>query len=283
MGRGRNARFDQGDWLMPTPNTISLIYYGGDADRNRLNLYDASHSYEGFARTLAIIGHYYLTREFIYQAPRSKMPLYLVPPGGGSYKQEIIVGVIVATLAVPFVTFAERVIDSWIPSSDSVQRDEIIQLLREQNALLRQSMGLPHNQTDEEKRQVKVADDFIREKDEDITKLRKITSQSFKKTFRPIETGSVKHMGIIGGLGHTPRIVVDREVLALIESDTVDPATVIVMGVVNSFNTVTKTGSIFSRDYNTSIWIEYDLNGKLPRGDDFSWSSAEWQANPYVG
>ena len=34
---------------MPTPATISLIFYGGDAAQNRLNLYDASASYEGLA------------------------------------------------------------------------------------------------------------------------------------------------------------------------------------------------------------------------------------------
>lgn len=79
-------------------------------------------------------------------------------------------------------------------------------------------------------------------------------------------------MGIIGGLGHTPRIVVDRKVLALIESDTVDQATAVVMGVVNSFNTMAKTGNVFSRDYSSSILVEYDFDGKLPRGDDFSWS-----------
>jgi hypothetical protein len=257
---------------MAIPNTISLIYYGGDADRNRLNLYDASHSYEGLARTLAILGHYYLTQEIIYKAPQSMMPLYLVPPESGSYKQQIIVGVVIAALGTPFVTFADRVIDYWIPSPDSIQRDKVIDLLIEQNNLLRQSLGLPKNQTQQEKEQVKVAEEFISKNEEDIAKLRKITSQSFKQIFRPIETGSAEHMGIIGGSSRPPKKVVDREVLALIEADTVDQSTFVVMGVVNSFNTVTKTGSIFSRDFDASIRIEYDFNGRLPRGDDFSWS-----------
>ena len=270
-------RFNQEDRLIPTPNTISLIYYGGDADNNRLNLYDASHSYQGLARTLAIIGHYYLTQEIIYKAPQSKMPLYLVPSGNGSYKQQIIVGVVITALGAPFVVFAERILDNWIPSPDSVQRDKIIELLTEQNALQRQSMGLPSKVTKEEKQQVEIADNFIREKKQDIATLRKITSHSFRQIFRPIDTGSAKNMGIIGGLGHSPRIVVDRNVLALIESDTVDQAVIVMMGVVNSFNRVTKTGNVFSRDYNTSIRVEYDFDGRLPRGDDFSWSQLNGQ------
>jgi hypothetical protein len=200
------------------------------------------------------------------------MPLYLVPPGNGSFKQQIIVTVLGRILAVPFVIFQERVIESWIPSSDSVQRDKIIELLTEQNALLRQSMGLTNAPTKEEKKQVEIADNFIREEKEDIATLRKVTSHSFRQIFRPIDTGSDENIGIIGGLGHNPGIVVDKNVLALIESDTVDQAVIIMMGVVNSFNRVTKTGNVFSRDYDTSIRIEYDFDGKLPRGDDFSWS-----------
>lgn len=131
---------------------------------------------------------------------------------------------------------------------------------------------LPPNSTKEEEEKIEKTDKFIQENDDDIWTLRKITSQSFKRIFRPIETGSAEHMGVISGLGRTPRIVVDREVLGRIEADAVDNRPVIVMGVVNSFNTITKTGSVYSRDYAESIRVEYGIEGKLPRGDDFSWS-----------
>jgi len=74
-------------------NAISLVYYGGDADHNRLDLYDASNSYYGLARTLAVIGHYFVTGEIIVKAPQSAIRLYLQPPTEGSFRQTIIVGV----------------------------------------------------------------------------------------------------------------------------------------------------------------------------------------------
>ncbi len=262
---------------MPNPNIISLLYYGGDADDNRLNLYDASQSYEGLARTLAIIGHYYLTQDFIYQAPSSKMPLYLVPPEAGSFKQTIMAAVVGGIVSAPFSVFAYRLLDNWIPSQADEQQKQIIELLREQNELLRKSSGLPKKETENEAKQVEAVDQFIEKNEKDVASLRSVTSQSFKRIFRPIETGSAKQMGIIGGLGRVPTTVVDQEVLARIEADYVDPNAVTVMGVVNSFTRKSKRGSIFSRDYNENIRIEYEHKDAMPRGDDFSWSQLTGQ------
>ncbi len=132
---------------MATPNTISLIYYGGDADNNRLNFYDASASYEGASRTLAILGHFYLTQNIIVKAPNSAMPLFIVPPEEGSLKQNIIAGVvgglIVTGVSVPFTTFANRLIDSWLPPPPNPELLQVVDLLKEQNRLLRRQMGLP--------------------------------------------------------------------------------------------------------------------------------------------
>jgi len=232
----------------------------------------ASHSYEGLSRTLAILGHYYLKQELIFKAPNSEMPLYLVPPEAGSYKQSIIAGLVSTIVAVPFTVFATRVIDSWVPPSPSPEMVEIKKLLLEQNCLLRKKMGLPENATEEEDEQDKIAKKFIKDNDKELQSVRSITSQSFKRIFRPVDTGSVKQTGLIGGLGDTPNIVVDKEVLGRIEADAIDNKDVIVMGVVNSFSRATKTGSIFSRDYLANIRIEYFVKGRLPRGDDFSWS-----------
>lgn len=261
---------------MPTPNTISVLYYGGDADNHRLDLYDASISYEGLARTLAVIGHFYLKQEIIVQAPSSVMPLYLVPPEEGSLKQNIIAGVvgglIVMGVSVPFTIFATRLIESWVPAPPNAENQQIIKLLKEQNDLLRKSMNMPANSDGQEKKQCDAADHFIKEKNKELQVVRSVTSQSFKKIFRPIETGSVTDVGVIGGIGDKPKAIVNEEVLALIEADVVDQKRVTLMGVVSSFSRGSKTGIVFSRDYMAGFRIQYEFSGRLPREDDFSWS-----------
>lgn len=261
---------------MIVPNRITLVYFGGDAARNRLNLYDAAASYEGLARTLAIIGHYYLKQEIIVKAPNSAMPLYLVPPEPGSLKQTIIAGVvsglIVSGVAVPFTIFATRLIESWVPAAPNPEMSEIIKLLKEQNELLRKQMGMPADPDSKEDEQCKAADKFIEQNNKEMQIIRSVTSQSFKRIYRPIVSGSAEQIGLIGGLRRAPSAVVDRDVLGRIEADTVDDKTEIVMAVVNSFSRSSKTGIVFSRDYMASFRIEYTVQGRLPREDDFSWS-----------
>jgi hypothetical protein len=94
---------------------MSLVYYGRDADQNRLDLYDASNSYYGFARTLALVGHYYVTQEFITKAPHSVIRLYVVPPEEGLFKQTVITAVAAGVIAAPFSVFAQRLIESCDP------------------------------------------------------------------------------------------------------------------------------------------------------------------------
>ncbi len=261
---------------MAALDTISFLYYGGDADHNQINFYDASVSYEGAARTLAIIGHYYLKQDIIIKAPNSAMPLFLTPPEEGSFKQTIVAGVvtglIVTGISVPFTIFTTRLINNWIPQASSPEQLRIIQLLEEQNALLRRQQGLPQKSSDKEKAQEQAADKFIKEHEKDLQVVRSVTSQSFKKIYRPIATNSVKHMGIIGGGGSPSRSVVDSVILERIQADELDDKDVIVMGVVSSFSRGSKTGVVFSNDYIAGFRIEYAVGGKLPREDDFSWS-----------
>jgi hypothetical protein len=261
---------------MPTPATISLIFYGGDAAKNRLDLYDASISYEGLARTLAIIGHFYLKQEIIVKAPNSAMPLYLVPPEEGSLKQNIIAGIVsglvVAGVSVPFTVFATRLIESWVPSSSNPDMQKIIRLLEEQNSLLRKDAGLPKLPDKREVDQDNAAKKFIKDHNKELQIVRSVTSQSFKKIYRPVEAKSANQIGLVGGLGHKPRAVVDKEVLGRIEADEVDTNSTIVMAIVNSFSRSSKTGIVFSRDYMMGFRIEYSAKGRLPSEDDFSWS-----------
>jgi hypothetical protein len=255
--------------------TVPLIYFGADADENKLNFYDASASFEGAARTLAILGHYYLKQEIIVKAPNSAMPLFYVPPQAGSLKQDIIAGaaggLIVLGVSVPFTIFATRVIDSWIPPPASPELLQMVELLKEQNALLRRKMPLGGDKTSEEAQEVSV-DAFIKEKEKDLLVVRSVVSQSFKKIYRPISSGSANHIGIVGGQSEAPTKVVDREILGRIEADAVDDRDIIVMGVVSSFSRGSKSGVIYSHDYMARFRVEYVADGKLPREDDFSWS-----------
>jgi hypothetical protein len=58
----------------------------------------------------------------------------------------------------------------------------------------------------------------------------------------------------------------------MIEADEVDANDKIFMAVVNSFSRGSKTGIVFSRDFERCFRIEYVAKGRLPREDDFSWS-----------
>ncbi|RUP08290.1 hypothetical protein [Hyphomicrobium sp.] len=182
---------------MPNDNTITLVFYGGDADKNRLDLYDASASYYGLARTLAILGHYYVKKEIIAQAPRSAMPLYIVPPEEGSFKQTIIAAAVGGIVGAPFGVFSERVLNSWIPQPNS-EMQEIIALLKEQNEILRAANGLPKKPTEKEVSQLKEVDQCIVTNQKELQTVRCVTSNSFKAIYRPIGR-SADAAGIVSG------------------------------------------------------------------------------------
>lgn len=254
---------------------ISIVYYGLLADKNMLDLYDASNSYYGLARTLAIIGHYWATGDIISIAPRSAMPIYILPAEEGSFKQVLAVGVLATVLgnlaSVPFVFFATRMMEHWVPADPDPQKQRIIELLEEQNRLLRKDQKLPANATVKEKEHVARIDDFLQKNDKDVQVIRSVTSNSFKTIFRPIGK-SANYVGVIGGIPSPPRVVVDAPTLAKIEADEVDDNDRIILGVVNSFSRGSKTGVVWSNDFRTSFRIEYTVKGKLPTQDDFSWS-----------
>jgi hypothetical protein len=256
---------------VPKRSSITLIYYGRDADDNRLDLYDASVSYTGLARTLSVIGHFYVTGEIIAQAPRSSMPLYISPPEEGSLKQQIIAGIVGGIVTAPFSVFATRIIDSWVPAPNP-QLERIAELLEEQNELKRAELGLPRKTaTAKEQQQSKEISACLLERGKEIQTIRSITSNSFKAIYRPIGR-SADQVGIIGGQPGRPRAIVDETTLGLIEADEVDQDDAVFLCIVNSFSRSSKTGIVFSRDFEMGFRIEYTKKGRLPREDDFSWS-----------
>lgn len=255
---------------MPRANAITVIYFGGDAEQHRLDLYDASASYYGLARTLAILGHYYVKGDVIAHAPKSAMPLFITPPEEGSFKQMILAAAVGGIVSAPFTIFAERVINSWLPEPQP-ELQKIVALLKEQNELLRRQEHKTAVPNAAEEKQLKEIEQCIASKQEDLQTIRSITTKSFRDIYRPVGR-SVDSVGLVAGGGRAPAKVVDVEALALIEADAVDEKDKIFMGVVNSFSRGSKTGILFSKDFERGFRFEYQVKGKLPRGDDFSWS-----------
>ncbi|MHA1164940.1 MAG: DUF7946 domain-containing protein, partial [Alphaproteobacteria bacterium] len=132
-------------------SNFSLTFYGLDADQHRLDLYDAGVSSRGFARTLAILGHYYITGEIISHAPRSDLKLYVIAHEEGSFKQNVLAAAVGGIIATSFGDFAGRLLDSWIPNPN-FELQQVVTLLQEQNRLLRQQQGLAKEEDAAEQR-----------------------------------------------------------------------------------------------------------------------------------
>ena len=250
--------------------TISLIFSGLEADENRLDLYDASISNYGLARVVSILGHYYVTGKIIQHAPKSDVRVYIHPPEDGSFKQTIAAAAIGGIIAVPPTVFITRTIDSWVPNPDP-QMEQVIDLLQEQNKLLRQQQDLPKEPTEEELRDKETVDDFLEKNQGEVQVIRSITANSFKDIFRPVGR-SAGHVGITYGELNQPLTAINPRAVDLIESERRDQEEVVLVGVVNSFSRSSKTGIVFSRKMDRGVPIADVGAGKLPPGDDYSWS-----------
>lgn len=251
---------------------LQLTFQGLDADLARLDLYDFSISNYGLARTLQIIGHYYVTGDIIAHAPKSKLDLWVIAPEPGSFKQTIIAGAIAGIIAAPFNEFAGRIIDRWLPAQVDPQQQQIIDLLTQQNEILREQRGLPKNvPTPKEQTDREEINSYLSNHDDHVQILRSITSSSFKSIFRPIGR-CANLVAITEGPENRPIGIVDPYLLAQIESDRLDPETVTMTGVVNSFSRSSKTGVMFSEEIGRGFRFQYEHPERLPREDLFSWN-----------
>lgn len=253
-------------FAQPQFSKFQLAYFGGDADEHRLDMYDASASYYGFARTLSILGHFYSTGEINAHAPKSELKVFLETAEEGSFKQTILAAAVGAVVATPLTVFITRAIDGWIPTEDA-QTNQVIDLLKEQNRILSGGKAVPTASQTE----VENADRFLEEQKEKVDVIRSITANSFKGIFRPVDR-SVEVVGITHGQHNAPIGAVNKRALQLIEADRPDPDVVSIMSVVSSFSRGSKTGVVFSKDIGRGFRIEYTKPGKLPYEDDFSWS-----------
>lgn len=250
---------------------FQLTFDGGLAAEGTLDFYDASISNYGLARTLAIVGHYYSTGEIIAQAPRSGAKVFITVPEDGSFKQTIIAATVAGVIAAPFTVFASRILEDWIPKSEDPQLKQIIELLKEQNEILRKEHGLPPDQTENEKQQSAIVDEHVRRNADEIQVLRSVTSNSFRNIFRPVGR-SARTLAITSGPYQRPIRSADPSVVARIESERIDQDTIIIHGIVNSFSRSSKTGVMMSDDLGRGFRFQYEHPERLPREDIFSWS-----------
>ena len=85
---------------------LKLLYEGGPADLNRLDLYEGAISLEGVARAIAITTHAYINGEVRTHGDAAKgAKLYLLPSRNGSFEHNVLVWMADATVAGVFFEF----------------------------------------------------------------------------------------------------------------------------------------------------------------------------------
>lgn len=97
--------------MQPRELVFELRYVGWEAERHRLNIYDAGKAIEGMSRTLALCTHYFVNGDIITQATAlSGAEIFLTAPEAGSIKFRSIIRLLrspwAATIAVGLVTNA---------------------------------------------------------------------------------------------------------------------------------------------------------------------------------
>ena len=249
---------------------VTLEFAGKIADEGILDLYDASISNYGLARTLSILGHYYQSGQIIAHAPRSEVQIYIYPPEAGSFKQVVGAAVLGTVLAVPFQIYIQRVIEDWVPDPDP-QMTQVIELLKEQNRILRLQRDLPAEPDDAEKLYQERMTETLNENEEEFQVLRSITANSFKDIFRPIGR-SADYVRMTAGPTGEPIAAIDMTAVIQIESERRDPERREIVGIVNSFSRPSKTGIVFSNDLKRGIRFIDVREGRLPPQDIYSWS-----------
>jgi hypothetical protein len=249
---------------------FSMTFHGDIAEEGRLDLYDLSISQYGLARNLAILGHFYQTGKVIAHAPKSTAQIFALPYEEGSFKSNVAAGVVATMLTAPFTLFVSHIWNKWIPAPDP-QMQQVIELLQEQNELLREEQGLPPQKTDAEGAAEHEVEEFLKDHEEEELVIRSITANSFRDMFRPIGK-SAHYVSLTAGKTRSPIGAVDPAAVNLIVSETVDPDSHTIEGVVNSFSRSSKTGIIFSQALGRGIQFADIAAAKLPRRDNYSWS-----------
>jgi hypothetical protein len=247
---------------------LILTFQGLEADLHRMDLYDASVSQHGVARVLSILGHYYATGNIIHHAPKSEAGVFILGYEDGSFKQAMAIAAVSSMMAAPVGVFTARVLDQWMPSPNS-EMQEVINLLQEQNRILRAQSGLTEGPTPSEERDQSEVDAFLSDREPEIAVLRSILANSFKDIFRPIGS-SATSLTFSYGSEEAPITAIDADAVRRVESERIDPNQSKVIGIVTSFSRGSKSGIIFSPERERGIPFSVEIPGKINLKDEFT-------------
>jgi hypothetical protein len=247
---------------------FSLRFDGGLASDGQLDFYDAASSQEGFARLLAVTGHFAATGRVIHKAPYSEADVRIEAPRRGSFLISVAVVVGTAVISGGVGAVVAHLLNRSLPRHDP-QMQAVHKEMKEANRLKRIELGLEPRgwaQIVEEER-------LLADRDEEIQTLRGILAVSMAKTFRPLGR-SADTCAIGVGRAADPIRVMDAQMAARIIADEVDKEFVATTGVVNNFSQSQQTGFLWDDLLGRRIPFECD-GEKLPAGNDFSWSLFE--------
>jgi hypothetical protein len=233
----------RGDGIGGLHLEFTLQFDGGEADRNRLDFYDAAQAFSAFQRTLALTTHLILNGEIITQAPSLKNATILViPPIEGSWK------------AVAFVT------GSVLLSASMASRDSVLGHLFTSvyDYVISESLGF---HVDFEKSLIQqieeskaISDSVPRELDTGkIEALIEKTEPAIKELHRPISHSGTADTAVIGESNHgiiyrRTGPVLDRETFEYINVSRLSSHQKRRTGKISSYNSNTYKGRIYVED-----------------------------------
>lgn len=255
---------------------IRMAFYGREADRNELDLYDAGKSIGGLGRTVSILAHYYQTGKIISQAPSSQARVNIRPPAAGSFLVDLSVNAMGTIIAAPVVLYITYLFNKWLPGGSEADKARLKNLIARveaqdgkieslQRALERkEALEGIEGKLDEIAR-------LVRDRETEHDVLQSITSGSFKEIFRPV--GRSADVALIYGSARGAYAgTVDEATAALIEKDIPDDRTTTVRARVTAFSTTSKVGTAMSNQLGRGFRFHFGQMGKLGKEDDFSWS-----------
>lgn len=248
---------------------IQILYQGLDADENMLDLYDASKSFDGLARSLAIIGHYYETGEINSKAPFSSSKVYVLRSEEGSFKQNLLIAIAGGVVSAPFSAFAGTLLDHWLPPHNP-QMERLIDSIEENNRLLSGDID-PKEPDYISETDINECLEYIDKNAPEIQALRGVTANAMEKIYRPVGR-TAKYTTILAGCNQKPIRAMDEFMVGLIRTDELDNDFSITEGTIDTYAFRSRRGYFWDNNLERSIPFEYDGSSKLSAENDFSWS-----------
>lgn len=177
---------------------IKFIYSGGEADNNRLNLYDGAISLEGIARTLAITTHAFISGEIRTRGDGAHgASFYLNPSSRGSFILEATVWMAGAVTSGLFYDFISHSFKEAVGLQDGTEdqkrslRERIEPTMGELPAVLENPLNAVHRPIQQNPGMVlKVA----RPRGEELITFNSVTSSALQPTIENLSDPVVGHV-----------------------------------------------------------------------------------------